>query len=238
MRSSRSAADPLDPGLAGFTHRGLHHGAGFPENSLVAFAGALELDAGIECDLRLTADNQIVVFHDADALRMCTNPLRIGESKFSQLTRLRVGDHPIPTLKGLLSLVKGRVPLLLEVKVENDIWRWASALAGELAGYRGAFGVMSFDPRLPRFLKTNMPDVRRGLVIRDSLPVWRRRLAIWLSDPQFIAVDRKALGKSWVAKARRRVPVYSWTIRTAVERAQASVHADALIWEADGRPGI
>ena len=29
---------------------------------------------------------------------------------------------------------------------------------------------MSFDPRIPRLLKTNMPDVRRGLVIRDSLP--------------------------------------------------------------------
>jgi hypothetical protein len=34
------------------------------------------------------------------------------------------------------------------------------------------------------------------------------------------------------------MPVYSWTIATAEQRAQAEVHADALIWEADGRPGI
>src|SRR3954447_26459470 len=95
MRSSRSAADPLDPGPAGFAHRGLHYGAGFPENSLRAFAAALEFGAGIECDLRLTADNQILVFHDADALRMCANPMRIGASTHRQLDRLRVGEVPI-----------------------------------------------------------------------------------------------------------------------------------------------
>ena len=32
------------------------------------------------------------------------------------------------------------------------------------------------------------------------------------------------------------MPVYTWTIRTAAERAQAEVQADALIWEADGGP--
>jgi len=34
------------------------------------------------------------------------------------------------------------------------------------------------------------------------------------------------------------MPVYSWTIRTAEERRQAEVQADALIWEGDGRPRI
>ena len=236
MRSSRSDPDPLDPGPAGFTHRGLHYGSGFPENSLIAFAAALELGAGIECDLRLTVDDRIVVFHDADAWRMCSSRLVIGRSTHEELSRLRVGEGPIPTLESVLTLVKGQVPLLLEVKVDGDIWRWMPALKGELAGYRGAFGVMSFDARIPRLLKTNMPEVRRGLVVRDDLPPMRRRLAMWLADPDFIAVDRAALGKSWVARARERMPVYSWTIRTPEQRAQAQVHADALIWEADGRP--
>ena len=236
MRSSPSAADPLDPGPAGFAHRGLHHGAGFPENSLIAFAAALELGAGIECDLRLTADNQIVVFHDADAWRICASPLRIGQSPLAELGRLRVGEHPIPTLESLLTLVAGRVPLLLEVKVDGDQWRWAPALKRALGDYPGPFGIMSFDPRLVRLVKTNLPHVRRGLVIRDSLPPIRRRVALWLADPQFLAVDVAALGKSWVAKARGKLPVYSWTVRDPDQRRQAAVHADAAIWEADGRP--
>jgi glycerophosphoryl diester phosphodiesterase len=220
----------------GFAHRGLHYGAQFPENSLLAFAAALEIGAGIECDLRLTADDRVLVFHDADCWRLCASPLRIGQSTLDELARLRLGNGPIPTLERLLDLVDGRVPLLLEVKVDGDVWRWVPALQRALTGYRGPVGVMSFDPRLPRLLKTNWPDMRRGLVVRHSLPAWKRALAMWLAAPHFLAVDRTALDRPWVAKARQRLPVYSWTIRSAAERSQARVHADALIWEADGRP--
>jgi glycerophosphoryl diester phosphodiesterase len=236
MRSFRSVADPLDPGPKGFAHRGLHHGAGFPENSLIAFAGALEMGAGIECDLRLTRDDQIVVFHDKDAMRMCASPIRVGQSSLAEVRRLRLGDGPIPILESLLKLVAGRVPLLLEVKVEGDIWRWAPALKRALTDYRGPFGVMSFDPRVMRILKSHLPDFRRGLVVRDRLPGWKRFWAIRLAGPQFLAVETKALGKGWVAKARGRMPVYTWTVRTCADREQAEVHADAAIWEGDGRP--
>ncbi|HEY6662393.1 MAG TPA: glycerophosphodiester phosphodiesterase family protein [Sphingomicrobium sp.] len=238
MRSSRSKPDPLDPGPAGFAHRGLHYGSEFPENSLIAFAAALELGAGIECDLRLTADDRILVFHDADALRLCGSPMKIGESSLADLGRLSLGGHPIPTLESLLTLVGGRVPLLLEVKVADDVWRWVPALRAALKGYAGAFGVMSFDPRIPRLLMTNLPDVRRGLVIRDSLPAWRRRIALWLANADFAAVDRAALRNPWVGRVRRRILVYSWTIRTVEQRRQAEVQADSLIWEGDGRPRI
>ena len=66
MRSSQSALDPrrrdpLDPGPQGFAHRGVHRAPAFPENSLTAFAAALEINAGIECDVRLTADDQLLV---------------------------------------------------------------------------------------------------------------------------------------------------------------------------------
>jgi glycerophosphoryl diester phosphodiesterase len=238
MRSSPSGPDPLDPGPAGFAHRGLHEGSAFPENSLTAFAAALELGAGIECDLRLTADDRIVVFHDADAWRMCASPLRIGQSTHGELSQLRVGEHPIPTLESLLSLVAGRVPLLLEVKVEKDVWRWAPALKRSLATYEGPFGVMSFDPRIARLLETNMSAVRRGYLINAKLTSLRRGLYTRLADPHFLAVEHSVLGRSWTVKARTRMPVYAWTIRTAEQRAQAEVQADALIWEGDGRPRI
>jgi glycerophosphoryl diester phosphodiesterase len=236
MRSSRSKPDPLDPGPQGFAHRGLHYGSSFPENSLIAFAAALEAGAGIECDVRLTADNRVVVFHDADAKRMCSSTLVIGKSTHSELGRLRVGDGPIPTLASLFSLVNGRAPLLIEVKTADDIWRWMPALRRDLSTYEGPFGIMSFDARIPRLLKTNMPDIRRGLVIRDRLPSWKRSAALWFADPDFVAVERTALAKPWVARIRERIPVYSWTIATTEQRSQAQVHADALIWEGDGRP--
>ena len=237
MRSSRSAADPLDPGRAGFAHRGLHGGP-LHENSLLAFAAAMEVGAGIECDLRLTADRRVVVFHDSDCRRMCGSPVLIGASSLAELGRLSVGGHPIPTLESLLHLVAGRVPLLLEVKVYGDLWRWVPAIRDALNGYGGAFAVMSFEPRLLRLLKTNLPDIRRGLLVRSNTRPLNRRLAMWLADPHFIGMDLAGIDQPWVARARRRRPLYCWTVKTAADRAKAEGHADALIWESDGRPRI
>jgi len=149
---------------------------------------------------------------------------------------LRVGEGPIPSLASLLAVIEGRVPLLIEVKVDGDIWRWVPALRKALQGYAGRYGVMSFDPRLSRLLKTNLPHVRRGLVVRADLPPLKRRVALWLADADFLAVEQAALGEAWVARERQRKPVYCWTIRTPEQRPQASVQADALMWEADGRP--
>ena len=236
MRSSRSAPDPLDPGRNGFAHRGLHHAPAIIENSFAAFAAALELGAGIECDLRLTADGEIVVFHDRDATRLCGDPSEIGKSTLAELGRLQVGGRPIPTLAGLLALVSGRVPLLLEIKVDDNVWRWAPALREALGEYRGPFGIMSFDPRIARLLKTNWPEARSGLVIRDSLPLLRRWWAMRVADPQFLAVEVAALGKPWVEKARTAMPVYSWTSRSRDDARRIRNFADAAIWEADGRP--
>ena len=74
---------------------------------------------------------------------------------------------------------------------------------------------------------------KRGLYALGHGGAW---LALKLASPDFLAVDRAALGRRWVARARERIPVYSWTIRNPAEREQARVHADAFIWEADGRP--
>ncbi|MCY7270831.1 MAG: glycerophosphodiester phosphodiesterase, partial [Sphingomonas bacterium] len=233
MRSSRSSPDPLDPGRHGFAHRGLHCAPAIIENSLASFAASLGLGAGIECDLRLTADDQILVFHDADAQRLCGSPEIIGRSTLAQLAHLQLGGQPLPTLAQLLALVGGGAPMLLEAKVNRDLFRFGRVLVAALDGYSGPTGVMSFHPGLMRWLKANAPHLRRGLVIRDSLSPFKRWIAMKLADPAFLAVDVAAITRPWVAVVRNRVPVYTWTVRTSADRALALSRADALIWEAD-----
>ena len=167
---------------------------------------------------------------------MCGVPVKIGESRSAELPKLSLNGEPIPMAEDLLALVAGRVPLLLEIKADGELARWGSALAKLLAPYPGRFGLMSFDPLLVRMVKSRLPGIRRGLVVGAKLSPFRRKLALSLASPQFAAVDRAALGVSWATSLRRVMPVYSWTIRTQEERAQAKVHADALIWEADGGP--
>ncbi|WP_114227564.1 MULTISPECIES: glycerophosphodiester phosphodiesterase family protein [Sphingomonas] len=237
MRSSRSAPDPLKPGPLGFAHRGLH-GPGVPENSLAAARGALALGAGIECDVRATADGIAHVFHDEGLERLtgADGCLRHRSSAHAAELRLLGTGEPIPTLVDLLTLIDGQVPLLIEVKREIGLERLCQAVAAALAGYRGPVAVMSFDPRVPRWFATNAPAVLRGLVIDVGLKPWWRALFLLTGRPQFLAVDCRALDQRWVAKQRGRMPVYSWTVRSPADRAKVAKFADAPIWEGDGRP--
>lgn len=242
MRSSPSSrrgskADPLDPGSAGFAHRGLH-GPGVPENSLPAFAAAIRAGAGIECDLRLSADGIPLVFHDRDAARLCGNPVVLSAAPAERLSALRLAEtgEGIPALADLLGLVAGRVPLLLELKIERNVPRFSAAVVAALADYDGPVGVMSFAAGVGRWLRLNAPRVRRGLVVSERVSPLARWARIRRADPHFLAVKRTEIGKPWLRAARAAMPVYCWTVRTADERGSAAVHADALIWEANGRP--
>ena len=55
-----------------FAHRGLYtQDQSVPENSMEAFRAAVAAGYGIELDIRLTKDGQVVVFHDDTLARVC-----------------------------------------------------------------------------------------------------------------------------------------------------------------------
>jgi glycerophosphoryl diester phosphodiesterase len=222
----------------GFAHRGLH-GPGVPENSLAAFRAAVALGAGIECDVRLSADGEVMVVHDHDLQRLCVSPLTVEGSKAELIAaqRLLGTDETIPWLSELLNAVGGRVPILVEIKTcGGNAFAIAKAVAADLADYAGPVGVMSFDPQVGWWFARHLPYRRRGLVVKARWSAWHRWARIFAASPHFLAIDRSLLASRWAKRARSAGSLYSWTIRTAGDRKQAAVHADALIWEADGRP--
>ena len=238
MRSSRSEPDPLDPGPAGFAHRGLH-GPAIPENSLAAFRAAIDMGAGIECDVRLSGDGEVMVFHDHDLRRLCASALAVEATPAAVLAAQRLAgtaEH-LPWLSELLALVDGQVPLLIELKCRGgNAARLAAAVAAELADYAGPVGVMSFEARVGKWFKRHVPWRRRGLVFSERASMIDRWSSMLNASPHFLAIDRAALDRPWVARERKARRVYSWTIRTADQRREAENLADALIWEGDGRP--
>ena len=223
----------------GFAHRGLH-GPGVAENSLTAFRAAIDAGAGIECDVRLSADGEVVVFHDHDLQRLCASALTIEATSAALLTgqRLLGTNEHIPSLHMLLDLVRGKVPLLIELKCRGgNAAKLAEAVATNLAAYSGPAGVMSFEPAAGKWLARHAPHIRRGLVISRNASAFDRWRCLRASSAQFLAIDFGALARPWVARERKTKWVYSWTIRSEADRQTAEIHADALIWEGDGRPG-
>jgi len=67
-----------------------HRGASidFPEMTTRAYQGALDDGAdGFECDVRVTQDNQLVLWHDADMKRVASYSGRIAEMDFMEIKR-------------------------------------------------------------------------------------------------------------------------------------------------------
>ena len=94
-----------------YAHRGLHTEDGtVPENSLPAFRAAAEAGYAVEMDVHLTADDQLVVFHDDTLERMCGVPGVIDDFTLAELRALRLGDTDcvIPTFAEALAALGGR----------------------------------------------------------------------------------------------------------------------------------
>lgn len=84
------AADILSLRAGVFAHRG--NSVDFPENTLPAFRSAYELGCDmIETDLHLTADGELVLWHDERTGRNAERDLLLGESSLAELRDLDAG---------------------------------------------------------------------------------------------------------------------------------------------------
>ena len=233
-----------------FAHRGLHGGR-VVENSLEAFDRAIAAGHGIELDVQLTADGDAVVFHDATLARLCGRTERVDA-----LTRAALGaisltgtQERIHSLHDVLRHIDGRVPVLIEIKTpQRHIGFLCQAVRHALEGYVGAAAIMSFHPEIVHWFCKNAPPVTRGLVVSDEKYKKMRlgRLRRWIEQtlsmahahPDFLAYDIQSLPSPMSRKARQfGLPVLTWTVRSAQDRARALEHADQIIYEVpDARP--
>ncbi len=214
---------------ADYAHRGLHDEV-IPENSLPAFARAVEHSYGIELDVQLSSDGVIMVFHDDTLVRMTGAKGKLCEYTCEELRQLRLGasEETVPTLDEVLETVDGRVPLLIELKGESagGAGELCEKLARRLETYGGAYCVESFNPMILAWFKRHRPDIARGQLVTNTLkerPKGNRILNFLLahlmlnvvSRPDFVAYN----GKYDRELALRlniglfRAPSFVWTVR-------------------------
>ncbi|MBV9556056.1 MAG: glycerophosphodiester phosphodiesterase [Pseudolabrys sp.] len=230
-------------------HRGLHDAAnGVIENTASAFSAAIAGNYAIECDVQISADGEAMVHHD-DALGRLTQ----GSAALATLTAAEIKAAPfnatadrIMTLGELCDLVASRVTLVIEIKsrFDGDL-RLANRVAQVLASYRGPVSAMSFDPAPMEKLRRLAPNLTRGIVAErhydhhewDRLtPGQKWRLAFLThageTHPQFVAYGVRDLPGIAPGLAKLfRVPVLTWTVRSAQDRERAARYADQMIFE-------
>jgi glycerophosphoryl diester phosphodiesterase len=227
-----------------YAHRGLH-GNGIIENSRAAFAAAIESGHGIELDVQVSRDGEPFVFHDDRLERLTGSSGPFTERIGMELggIQLRGTNECIPRLSEVLSLIAGRVPLLIEVKY-STIPTGAVCLQIRrlLEGYAGPVAVMSFNPDVGRWFHEHAPRIVRGLVVTEQgkrkwfdqiKGVVSRQISLIRAKPDFLAYDIRDLPRSsFAARQRGRgLPVLTWTVRTAAHERAAITYADEIIYE-------
>ncbi|MBQ7391471.1 MAG: glycerophosphodiester phosphodiesterase [Clostridia bacterium] len=231
--------------LCDYAHRGLHNGKDAPENSLAAFEAACRAGYGIELDVQLSRDGTVMVFHDYTLIRMTGCDKKLCELNAEELTSLTLGesDQKIPTFEEVLSLVDGRVPLLVELKGENLDTSLCDKVADMLRNYRGLYCIESFNPLLIGNMKKQMPEVFCGLlytnVCRDKkknsiLNIALTAMALNIvARPDFIAfnkADRDSLPVKITTKFYG-TPKFVWTVNKQEELDTAHNNGECPIFE-------
>jgi len=149
-----------------FAHRGLHNiENGIPENSLTAFRAAVSAGYGIELDVQLSKDGQVVVFHDDDLKRVCGVDAPVDSKTFAELEELRLleTEEKIPLFTEVLAITgEGKGPLIVELKNghrNNELCRKTLDI---LKTYKGVFCIESFNPFIVNWFRKNASDIFRG----------------------------------------------------------------------------
>lgn len=209
-----------------FAHRGLHGGE-IPENSIEAFEAACRAGFGIELDVQLSKDGHVVVFHDDTLVRMTGDPRRVDEATLADLRALRLdGKAQIPTFEEVLACVRGRVPLLVEIKNGRRNSELCEKTAALLKQYGGAYLVESFNPLILRWLKQNAPEIIRGQLVGPKKDYLKSDFSLWLAvalstlslnflaRPDFVAYDVSLnFAAPRIQRALFHTPMAAWTVR-------------------------
>lgn len=218
-------------------HRGYHDlNKAVWENTLSAFSRAVEAGFAIECDLHYASDGVPVIFHDEDLERLCNLKGDVRERTSRELGLISVGAtaDKIPTLRQLLDLVKGQVPLVIELKGrEADDEGFAEAVLEVLEGYEGKVALMSFDHWLLRDLKALNAPYPVGLTAGGNKPeefeVHEKAMELGLDFISYFFAD---LPNPFIAAQREKgIVVITWTVRDEKGQKHTFENADQMTFE-------
>ena len=113
-----------------FAHRGWS--GKYPENTMLAFEKAVELGVdGIELDVHLSGDRQLVIIHDETVDRTTNGKGFVKDMTVEQLKALDAsagfmgvyGKTEIPTLREYMELVKD-LPLVTNIELKTNIYEY------------------------------------------------------------------------------------------------------------------
>ena len=197
-------------------HRGGSSGA--PENSIRAISNAMAIGASvIEIDVQMTKDGVVVLNHDMDLQRVAGVESEVSQLTYSELKFLDIGiddkgghsRDQIPTLGSVLTLVRDKATLLIDIKYDSYSKDLAKNIVTLLEEYHMVDQCMiqSFNNGVLVDIRQLNSDIMIGQLLR-TLAVDVKEL-----DVDFYAVKHTVVSDEFIDKAHEMGrPVWVWTV--------------------------
>ena len=229
-----------------YAHRGLHDNASnAPENTMEAFKKAVNAGFGIEFDVQLTKDRVPVVFHDETLQRVCGVDGKLRDYTWEQLQGFLICNsrEKIPRLNDVLKMVNGRVPLIVEIKIHENVGKVCSEVDKVLKEYWGVYCIESFHPLAVNWYKNHRPKVIRGQLssdfskmkkdVKTEEKLLQHLLTNFICKPDFIAYEHlyKSNFSRILCKYVYRSLSVAWTIKSQEELDANKKDFDLFIFE-------
>ncbi len=191
-----------------------HRGASayLPENTLISFLKAIDLKVdGIELDVHLSSDNELVVIHDKTIDRT-TN----GKGFVENLTSSKLKELEIPTLIEVLDLANRCYFINIELKgigTEKPVVDLITHYISKKNFNYTDFLISSFDWKMLEEVQMLNPKIRIGVLTEVSIEealIFAKKINAFSIHP-----DYRLLSKENVAWMRENgFEVYSWTVNS------------------------
>ncbi len=152
-----------------------HRGASgyYAENTIAAFEKAFELGCdGIELDVHLSADGEIIVIHDATIDRTTNGTGLVSDLTLEFIKSVGIPNAEIPTLDEVIAITPKKCLVNIELKSADTVQPVADLIAKCVSnnGWNyDSFLVSSFDWTALTELQKFIPEIPIGILTEDDL---------------------------------------------------------------------
>jgi len=192
-----------------YIHRGLAKKS-FKENTLSAFKYSFKKRYGIETDLQVTKDNQLICFHDFNLRRKFNLNKNVKDINYFTLKKIsNKRKAPVPKLKDLLRISRNKYPLLLEIKPLLTKQSLLNLI--KLIKKVKKYGIFSFkEKNLINLYKLNK-KLNLGLLFLSSSNLRKIKLKSKKPHVKFLGLEKSFLSKRKIDLIKK--PIYYYTIK-------------------------
>lgn len=197
-----------------------HRGAkGYePENTLVAFEKAIELGVdGIELDLHLSSDNELVVIHDATVDRTTDGKGEVNQLSLKELKALNIeNEQKIPTLTEVFDLVNQRCFINIELKgigTAQPVIKLISHYISEKKWDYNDFIISSFNWKMLEETQSLDPKIKIGVLTEESIDealAFAKKINAFAIHPDYELLSKENV----ILMQKNGFEIYPWTVNS------------------------